>query len=436
MSDSTDPESKSRDSAALRYVRIAFSALLGVQLIALGVAAGSRAVFLNEFGLSLGQVGETTTDWIQRLTLVPLQAAFFVALYLLLTLPVPVWWTAKDKWINNLPPKFRLPLDPDGKKWWFGTKWVRQLLRGYKDEKRERKHAKKADKQRPKGYWWAVVSGASGPPTLVTLGVLALTDVDGINLPCALMLVPLVMLGLLLAVFGSALALDKGLLVPNSTNKKEFTNQKDALPNFPIVAGETVAPVGILLLAPIPLLGLAPQAGQPSPLEISSLKEVILWLLIVILLTCALLVFLKKSYYDAWHQATKWQEGGAAGGRVAFRIAGAVVLIVLVPLIYAQLYSINAPSELRKGHGLPANGLANLLHDGIWIYELNVDDSIDFPGTPPYEAAALAKTETEYGFLALDRVSCSGDSSDYSYEIGKFVWISNDKVESLQRLEP
>ena len=447
LSGSPDSQRKTQASPALRYVRLAFSALLGVQLIALGVAAGSRALFLNEFGLSLGQVGETTSDWIQRLTLVPFQAAFVVAVYLSLTLPVPLWYIARDIRDDNLPPKASVAASTDKKS-------KRQIVRATLTALLTRYNklvdilrnvtARRSKQERPKGFGWATGSGLAGPFTLITLGALVFTDVGDIDQRLTLLLYGLWIFGYFVAVFGSVRALDKGELLTESIERGLPP------PRLATIAFETVGPIGVLLLVSLPFLDLASGPGQQSPPLFSQVNSVVL-LLIALALVWVIFTALKTAYNNVWNQVRIRNSAGPRSGRIVFILSGTVVLVTFVSFMYADLYANNARAALEQGHALPARGLPGLLHDGISIYELDIDYSIEFPDSAPHFAATLAETDAEFGILLLEpneffyptrshpsvnRRVCNPVYGPECFDIGDFVWVPRDKVNLRYRLNP
>ncbi len=417
-------------------MQIATRAFLGIQLIALGVAAGTRTLFLSEFGLSLGQVGETANDWIQRLILVPFNAAGLFVIFLLLTLPVPLWCVARDIAEGKFPPEKELE-SPDRQSPSFvadeplGAREKRcfAMLGGMRN--------------RPKPFCLSRGIALLGPTTLILLVAIALTDFDDIVEGFELAVIGLIASGLFGALWTILRATDQGGILRKA---REQVSDYRQLSNLAV---ETVGPLAPILLLPIPLFGLAP-GGQVTLFPIDQ-TNVLSWALSVLLVSLIVFRFLLFTYSKARREVVSRDEKPGGLPRTFISVAGLVALLVIVAFGYQQLYTATARQALESGRELPATGLASILHDGISIYELDIDDSIEIPDSAPHFAATLAETDAEFGILLLEpneffnptrmhpsvnRRACNPGYGPECFDIGDFVWVPRDKVNLRYRLNP
>lgn len=422
----------------LTWLQVASRVLIGTQFLIVGVAAAARAVFLASFDLSLGEVGESTTDWLQRLILWPVQFGLAVGVYLSLTVPIALWYATERIYGASKPSDwvaYELSNDTQA-----SNRKLRQLSKNKRWAAfRNRVLTMTLCGAHFAGFRRARIAGFFAPFAGATLIIALVGSTGALDADLVLLLLILSLGVSFLVITLAVLALD------NTDIPYQWRKYVDGNRSLTLELTETVLPPGILLFPLIIFVGL-PQLPFTAALNaaLNSLNEGDLCILIIVMGFLIHGIYLASNWLSR-RNASKSGNRARSGLRRAWPVMLPPVFIVFLVYAYANLYSDFAESALERGLALPDEGIAAVLHDGIRIYDIGIDQSVEVSFGDADYFVQLAETDDEVAMAPLtadvvedcDKDCCCGRNDDEScYALGDTFWIPRDSIESRRQVEP
>lgn len=394
----------------LAWIKSVSRVLIGFQFLVLGVAAASRAVFLGSFDLSLGEVGETPADWLQRLILLPLQAGLVVAAYLSLTAPMALWYTMER--IN--------------------------VAR----RKKLRAQGEPSDSPRSPPIWGilrARVAGVVAPFVAIAIYITLVNLAYTLDPRLGFRLLGIWLLVWLVIIFSATSALASSDIAPLL---RKWVGDDRPLAS---VFADTVLPPAVLLFPFIIIFYFQPI--QVLPFSFIAWGPFDLCAALIVVFVGGALAHLV--YYGLNELSLRKASASRSVRRrdllMAWRIMGGTVLVAFTFLLYAGLYGNTAEVALERGQALPDDGVAGVLHDGIRIYDMALQDSLQGGFVDADYFVQLAQTDDELAVAPLSAAHiedcdndccCSESDGNPCYALGDLVWIPRDAVEFRRQAEP